>query len=487
MSAIENKELEDILNRDRGVLIVRQTLAREFLISIFKLIRALESHEESNQLVVKLDDEIKRAAFHWAKLPGVESFGLLIQGDQIFLSGVRVRPRPYLISKFKCILRFFRSRKILGFELADADQLSRLPEFVKTLSAHRKGESLERLTENLFKRQLTDFVLKSLGSDVDGDQDVDSSVELIYNKLIRLGLAVVRAQPLDQDLDARNLDQILYELNSSPESELISFFCTMSSKSCAVPLVEVAAQSVLTLFGWAKSLGLPPRITIELASTGFYYLLNFVQDSNDPGFRLSSEQRISRVLKNWEKYKEVFDLTELQLLSICEFSMSFGQKGVYEANGEKCYQHFFSRMLRVVLSFHQSIVQDRRSSHESPQRAIMKLLQDPMGCDRSFVKLFVSWVGVVPVGSFVELQNGDVGQVCSVQSDLSQPHRPVVAVLKAANGEILGSPKVVDLNEIQEKTGLFKSSIAKMIEEELYDLRPKNSSKLNSILSLGSL
>ena len=487
MSAVENKEMENVLNSDRGVLIVRQTLAREFLISIFKLIRALESHEESNQLVAKLDEEIKRAAFHWAKLPGVDHFGLLFQGDQIFLSGVRIRPRPYLISRFKSILRFFRSRKIMGFELTDTDQLSRLSEFIKTLSIHKKGASLENITADLVERQLTDFVLKSFGSESQGDQGADSNVELIYNKLIKLGLAVVRDQPLDEDLDARNLGHILYELNSSPESELISFFCTMSAKSCAVPLVEVAARSVLTLFGWAKSLGLPPRITIELASTGFYYLLNFVQDSNEPGLRLSNEQRISRVLKNWEKYMEVFDLTDLQLLSICEFSLSFGEKGVYETNGEKCYQHFFSRMLRVVLSFHQSIVRDRRSSHESPQRAIMKLLQDSMGCDRSFVKLFVSWVGVVPVGSFVELQNGDVGQVCSVQSDLSSPQRPTVAVLKSAAGEVLENPKVVDLNEIHEKSGLYKSSISKMIEQELEDLRPKNSKRLNSILSLSSL
>ncbi len=49
------------------------------------------------------------------------------------------------------------------------------------------------------------------------------------------------------------------------------------------------------------------------------------------------------------------------------------------------------------------------------------------------VKLFISWLGPIPIGTFVKLSDGSAGYVWLKSADPQAPHRPVVKILKSAN------------------------------------------------------
>jgi HD-GYP domain-containing protein (c-di-GMP phosphodiesterase class II) len=79
--------------------------------------------------------------------------------------------------------------------------------------------------------------------------------------------------------------------------------------------------------------------------------------------------------------------------------------------------------------------------------------------DPNYVKLLASWLSAYPVGSGVQLQSGRVGRV--VAANLDDFKKPVVAILKSANGQPLPMKQIiwVDLKTMQEE------KIAKAIDD----------------------
>jgi hypothetical protein len=103
-------------------------------------------------------------------------------------------------------------------------------------------------------------------------------------------------------------------------------------------------------------------------------------------------------------------------------------------------------MLRVVSTFQQLLVSQRNAR---PEEAISRLLSTDLQCDQTLVRLFIHWLGVYPVGSFVKLTSGEMGQICSIENSLLEEKRPTVSVYKDKDGNLFDTPKVVDLNELK--------------------------------------
>ncbi len=89
--------------------------------------------------------------------------------------------------------------------------------------------------------------------------------------------------------------------------------------------------------------------------------------------------------------------------------------------------------------------------------------------DSTLVKLFVYVIGLYPVGTLVALEDGEIGIVVASNKDVEVIDRPKVLRIHFQNGEYKGR-EVIDLAEIDDKTGKNRHTIAKPLDPNEYQL-----------------
>ena len=85
--------------------------------------------------------------------------------------------------------------------------------------------------------------------------------------------------------------------------------------------------------------------------------------------------------------------------------------------------------------------------------------------DHFLAELFVNAIGIYPVGTLVELDTGEVGLVVNLPTEPVHFNRPQIKLLIDQIGQLVESPKVVDLSK-KNRSGRFVRSV-----ERTYDAR----------------
>jgi hypothetical protein len=91
--------------------------------------------------------------------------------------------------------------------------------------------------------------------------------------------------------------------------------------------------------------------------------------------------------------------------------------------------------------------------------------------DPVLVKLFVSCVGLIPIGSMLLLDTGEIAIVTRVSQERSQAQRPTVKLLTDAGGRPLDAPIEASLTEVG-ADGRPLRSVSRIIDHLKYGLDP---------------
>lgn len=78
-----------------------------------------------------------------------------------------------------------------------------------------------------------------------------------------------------------------------------------------------------------------------------------------------------------------------------------------------------------------------------PHEAMQEILKDKESFDHSFLKHIVERIGIYPIGSFVEINTGELGQV--TKANKGSPLRPVLEIRYDSGGHRLRQLKTLDL------------------------------------------
>lgn len=474
----------EILSSPQGALFTKQALASDLLQSVYSFLRATESYDPSNQIFNDFLQRITRATFDWTQIFKFDSLELSLRGEQFFLNEKRIRPRPKSIKQLRYLASFLKKKGVTGFKIPREFRKEELNVFFWLLVRLQKGSTPTQIAEALRTHGLEQYELKTISfGDVLSPSKNKSSSETLFESLYQFIKICYTDLSAAEAMKAPSLDAMLYDLNSISEQELFDIIARKQLEMSDHPLSHLAVVSAFLLHAWGKSLGLPPFVVVELAGCGLAHGLSVTHAPSDS---LGGMSRQHLVLRNISRLAKTWPMTDLQVLSVLEFSQPFGEKGVYELNGRSCYMHFFSRMLRIVLLFNQMVIQDRRRKSLTPSQAIDRLIGENLGCDRSLVKLFVGWLGLYPLGSFVKLTSGEVGVVSSVSQDLQRPFRPVVRLLKDREGKTLERVSTIDLSEINAKVGIFKQSIRQSMTLDQAGLSVQDYDNLMSTLNIAT-
>ena len=83
--------------------------------------------------------------------------------------------------------------------------------------------------------------------------------------------------------------------------------------------------------------------------------------------------------------------------------------------------------------------------------------------DPTLLKLFVTCVGIIPIGTLAELTTGEIAVVLRPAPDKANSERPLVRVIADANSQPVDNGQELDLTE-KDDTGSYRHSIVRLID-----------------------
>ncbi len=165
-------------------------------------------------------------------------------------------------------------------------------------------------------------------------------------------------------------------------------------------------------------------------------------------------------------------LDERSLRSIIvayEHHINFDCSGYPELRSDRGAD-LFSRMVRITDAF-DAMTTSRiyRSTPRSPHESVLYLLKGAgKDFDPCLVKVFVSMVGVYPVGTVLELDTGETAVVVKAAPDISDIARPYVRIIADSTGIQCGA-SAVSLAET-DAVGKYVRNVRRTVEGERFGL-----------------
>ena len=108
-----------------------------------------------------------------------------------------------------------------------------------------------------------------------------------------------------------------------------------------------------------------------------------------------------------------------------------------------------------------------RSKTFRPEQALAILVREKNGSDPILLKVFISIIGIYPIGSLVLLDTNEMGVVYETNPDPRYINRPKVILISQSEGRRRIGP-AVDLTEADAETKNYKRSIIKALDPKKY-------------------
>jgi len=147
----------------------------------------------------------------------------------------------------------------------------------------------------------------------------------------------------------------------------------------------------------------------------------------------------------------------------------------YPSPEEEVALDLYSKMVRIADTF-DAMTTERPYMNKvhSPHEALQYLLsQAGTKFDPVLVKAFAASLGIFPVGTVVKLSSGEVGIVVKHDAN-DEPDRPVVKVIRNADGVQAAGDKVVDLKDKDPETGNFQYNIVEALSCRDMGVNPRH-------------
>ncbi len=225
-----------------------------------------------------------------------------------------------------------------------------------------------------------------------------------------------------------------------------------------------------------RFLGLPKK---DLETLGIAALMQDLGKVKLPSELLSKVDRLT--VNEREVLKKHVDISVLLVNSMEDVSKSVVNivASHHERFDGSGYPRKFSRSQIDTLAAIAGLVDSYEAmTAERPYRkaktsfqALMELYEER---DKTFpgglVEQFIQCIGIFPVGSFVELNSGEIGVV--VSRNRVQQLKPRVMILIDHTGKKMSQPQAIDLAAQFQLPDTMPCIITKIVEPEKYDLDP---------------
>ena len=457
-------------------IVTPKILHKSFVQALYQFWRQTELHEPTNKIFERCLSELHRSLESLMKYTEQTQVEITFRGEQVYVNDNRIRPASRQFHIYRYLLFFMRKRFFGAIQFMSLPSPENLLTFLWAVSHVDKEDKnpVDTVNNQMREKGIHDFILEPLkkvhtGEDEDEqDQDLadmDLVSVLLHEKIRKFVEVCFENFEQASNFELDKIEVLVEDLIQLPEDEVLHVFRSNLMKRRERPLPFLAADACFAMVGWARALGLPNGVSQELAIATLAHPLLYQIREKTSLAPLQEDENL-KMNKLFQRLKDVWPLTPLQRLCLQEFAIPYGEDGVYEWQSIKCYSHFFSRMMRIIAAYRALTSHEKSRVPLLPDEAMTRMLESKKSFDPTLLKLFVNWMGIYPVGTLISLQSGEVAQVFAVGSDPLRFQRPIVSVLKEADGTLLERPRLVDLTEMNERLGVYRWTIKKSLTLE---------------------
>jgi len=447
------------------------------------LTKTAQIHESGNIAMEPPIDNIFRTLkglWQWS-----DNVYLRLEGDYLFLDELKLRMDIDGFISFSSVIEILKQFHIGGVLLKRSTTVQELKRFVYVL--------------------------------VQTDPSVKEPYKLIIEQMRSQGIANIEIDPLEEKKES--FENIL---RSTKEVAKSTYFRTMTAvsevmgniklgqavsvkraKRVVQGMVDLLLQEESTLLGlttlrshdeythhhsvnvcilsltMGQRLGYPKKKLTELGVAALFHdmgkasipteILNKPTDFTEEEWQTMRRHPILGV-KYIIKLKGINEMTIQMVSGAFEHHLNFDQSG-YPKLGAKWELSLFGRIIGIV-DCYDALTSSRVYNRVpySPDKAL-KFMFNKSGraFDPVLMKIFINSIGIFPIGTLVLLNTQEMGVVVQSSSNPERMDRPKVKIIADSSGnEIDGD--IIDISELNEKTGQFNVNILKIIDSTKYKI-----------------
>jgi HD-GYP domain-containing protein (c-di-GMP phosphodiesterase class II) len=228
-----------------------------------------------------------------------------------------------------------------------------------------------------------------------------------------------------------------------------------------------------------QRLGYPKKKLTELGVAALFHdmgkasispeILNKPTDFTEEEWQIMRRHPILGV-KYIIKLKGINEMTIRMVTGVFEHHLNYDLSG-YPKLDTKWELSLLGRIISIVDCYDALTSSRVYNRVPYPPDKALKFMLNKSGraFDPVLIKIFINSIGIFPIGTLVFLNTNEMGVIVQTSSNPERMDRPKVKIIADASGnEVDGD--IIDLSELNEKTGQFNINILKIIDSTKYKI-----------------
>lgn len=463
---------EDVAKKGKGLI-------NQFYI----LMKTAQIHDATNVAVeAPMENAVKilKELWQWT-----EEIHLRLEGDYFFLGDTKLKMDIEGFISFTSLIEVFKQFQIGGILFRKAASVDELKRFVYILVQTESGENepFHRITERMKTAGIANIEIDPFEERKESFEDIlHDTKEMAKGTYFRTMTAVAEVMEnvkLGQAVSvkrAKRVVQSMVDLLLQEESTLLGL-TTLRSHDAYTHHHSVNVCILALAMG--QRLGYTKKRLTELGIAALFHdigkanisldILNKATDFNEEEWKIMRRHPILGV-KFIIKLKGINEMTIRMVTGVFEHHLNYDQSG-YPKLDTKWELSLLGRVISIV-DCYDALTSSRVYNRVpySPEKALKFMLnKSGRAFDPVLMKIFVNSIGIFPIGTLVLLDTKELGVVVQVSSNPDRADRPKVKVVADPSGQEIDGD-LVDLSEMNEKTGQYRINILKIVDSTKYKI-----------------
>jgi len=459
-------------------------MGTEFIMAFYRLLKGTTLYNRNNIVIDRLTQECLQVINNIMKSEG--RLFLKIVRDNLFFNNHKIHAKADYYSIIRGYLQEMRNRWIGEVEFTEEVNGEHLKDFIYLLSGLEEKNEINYLYVNrqLEYRGIDTISVGKLEFFKDEEIYADSKdkkrfSDEVYFKSIGLVKEVVDSVRNQKVLNVRKAKRLMQGAVNAIMQDESSLLGLANIKNYDEHTFNHSVNVAIYAMAIGQRLGVPKKYLSQLGMAGLFHDIGKVsipKEMLDKNGKLSPEELAvlrSHPIMGAEtvmRMKEWGELSTRMIDAAFEHHLKYDLSG-YPRPTQKRKITLFGKIVAIA-DFYDVLVRprgDRRFPYVSEKILGIMLERSGKDFDPALVKVFINMIGVFPLGTLALLNTNEMGIVVHIQEDSELIDRPKVMLLQYSDGEYQKG-EVVDLRELDEKTGEFKRTIVKTLDPNDYNI-----------------
>jgi putative nucleotidyltransferase with HDIG domain len=459
-------------------------MGTEFIMAFYRLLKGTTLYNRNNIVIDRLTQECLQVINNIVKSEG--RLFLKIVRDNLFFNNHKIHVKADYYSIIRGYLQEMRNRWIGEVEFTEEVNGEHLKDFIYLLSGLEEKNEINYLYVNrqleyrgidtISVGKLEFFKDEEIYSD---SKDKKRFSDEVYFKSIGLVKEVVDSVRNQKVLNVRKAKRLMQGAVNAIMQDESSLLGLANIKNYDEHTFNHSVNVAIYAMAIGQRLGVPKKYLSQLGMAGLFHDIGKVsipKEILDKNGKLSPEELAvvrSHPIMGAEtvmRMKEWGELSTRMIDAAFEHHLKYDLSG-YPRPTQKRKITLFGKIVALA-DFYDVLVRprgDRRFPYVSEKILGIMLERSGKDFDPALVKVFINMIGVFPLGTLALLNTNEMGIVVHIQEDSELIDRPKVMLLQYSDGEYQKG-EVVDLRELDEKTGEFKRTIVKTLDPNDYHI-----------------